>query len=310
MVVVMAWTTEQMGDCSGRRVVITGANSGIGFEAAKDLVARGATVTLACRDLDKAKAAAAGISGPGEARVRHLDLSDTQSVRDFAGECAPADGPIDGLIANAGVMACPFRLSTDGWELQMATNHLGHALLVGLLWPALAPAARVVMVSSLAARGGKLTASTTVDDLVQPANYVKQQVYNNTKQANLLFAEELDRRAKAAAKDVVVVAAHPGVSYSELFPRQMRDAGHGWLVPVMRPILKIVLQPTRAGATPLLRALVDPELKGGELIGPKHFGGSRGAPEHLEVFKTGTDPAVAAHLWQLTEEILGGPILS
>jgi NAD(P)-dependent dehydrogenase (short-subunit alcohol dehydrogenase family) len=305
----MAWKTDEMGDCTGRRVVITGANSGIGLEAAKDLVTRGATVTLACRDLDKAKAAAAGLSGPGEARVRHLDLADLQSVRDFAAECGPADGPLDGLIANAGVMACPFRLSTDGYELQMATNHIGHALLVGLLWEALAPAARVVLVSSLAARGGKLTAATTVDDLVQPTRYLKQQVYNNTKQANLLFAEELDRRAKAAGKDVVVVAAHPGVSYSELFPRQMRDAGHGWLVPILRPILWLVLQPTRAGALPLLRALTDKELKGGELIGPKHLGGSRGAPEHLEVFKTGTDPAVAAHLWQLTEQILEHPIL-
>jgi NAD(P)-dependent dehydrogenase (short-subunit alcohol dehydrogenase family) len=305
----MAWNTDQIGDCTGQRVVITGANSGIGLEAARELVARGATVTLACRDVAKGEAAAEGLKGPGTARVRLLDLADLQSVREFAAVCAAEDGPLSGLVANAGVMACPFRLSTDGYELQMATNHFGHALLVSLLWSSLAPAARVVVISSIAARGGKLSAATTEDDLVTPAPYNKQHVYSNTKQANLLFAQELQRRARAGGKDVTVITAHPGVSASELFPRQLRDSGLGWLVPVMRPVLAVVLQSSRAGAAPTLRALSDADLKGGELVGPRHFGQSRGAPELLEVFSTGSDPATAAHLWELTEQILGGPLI-
>lgn len=306
----MAWTVDLMGDCSGQRVVITGANSGIGLEAARELVARGATVTLACRDRVRAEAAAATLKGPGRAIVRRLDLADLTSVREFAAECAAADAPLTGLVANAGVMACPLRLSTDGYELQMATNHLGHALLVSLLWPSLAPAARVVPVSSLASRGGRLSTSTTEQDLVAPAPYDKQVVYSNTKQANLLFAQELQRRARAAGSDVLVIAAHPGVAATELFLRQMRDNGRGWVVPVLRPVLHVVLQSSLAGATPLLRALTDAGLRGGEFIGPRRLRGARGAPELLPVFPTGADPAVAAHLWDLTERILGAPILA
>jgi NAD(P)-dependent dehydrogenase (short-subunit alcohol dehydrogenase family) len=298
-----------MGDCTGRRILITGANSGIGREAARELVAKGASVVLACRDRARGAAAAAGMTGPGEATVRELDLADLGSVREVAAAVAGAGAPLDGLVANAGVMACPFRLSSDGYELQMATNHLGHALLVGLLWPALAPAARVVLVTSLAARGGRLSAATTRDDLVAPAPYSKQGVYSNTKQANLLFSQELHRRSRAAGSDVVVLAAHPGVSYSELFPRQLRDGGLGWLVPVLRPGMRIALQSSHAGGLPLLRALTDPALRGGEMVAPRHFHQVRGAPEVVPVFRTGSDPAAAAHLWELTEEILGTPLL-
>jgi protochlorophyllide reductase len=301
----VSWSTDQIGDCTGQNVVITGANSGVGLEAARELVARGAHVTMGCRSVEKGEQAASSFAGqgPGKATVRELDLARLASVREFAAACT-VDGPFTGFVANAGVMACPFTTSADGFELQMATNHLGHALLSSLLWPALAPAARVVIISSVAARRGKLSADTSRQDLVAPDPYDRQQVYSNTKQANLLFAQELNRRARSAGSDAVVVAAHPGVSYTELFPRQLRDTGFGWFVPIARPLLHVALQPAKAGAWPTLRALSDPQLHGGELIGPNRFNQVRGKPVVVDVFSTGADVKAAGTLWGLTEEIL------
>jgi NAD(P)-dependent dehydrogenase (short-subunit alcohol dehydrogenase family) len=299
----MGWSADQVGDLTGRTVVVTGANSGIGLDATRVLLAHGADVVLACRDLDRANAAAARLPGPGHALVRHLDLADLDSVRAFAEQTGEA---VTDLVANAGVMAGPARLTAQGFELQMGTNHLGHALLTSLLAERLGAAARprVVVVSSIAARGGRLAATTTREDLVAPATYRPQRVYSNTKQANLLFAQELSRRAAG----LTVVAVHPGVSATELFPRQLRDAGLGALVPVARPLLGLVLQPASAGALPTLRGLVDPDLRGGEFIGPRQLHQARGAPELLEVYPQGADRAAAARLWTLTEEILGTPL--
>jgi protochlorophyllide reductase len=304
----VSWSPDQIGDCTGQSVLITGANSGIGLETARELVARGAHVTMASRSVEKGKHAASTLGGPGKVTVRELDLAKLASVRDFAGACI-SDGPFTGYVANAGVMACPFATSADGYELQMATNHLGHALLTTLLWPALAPAGRVVIISSVAARRGKLSEETSREDLVAPDPYNRQQVYSNTKQANLLFAQELNRRAASAGSDAVVVTAHPGVSATELFPRQLRDTGFGWFVPIARPFLRIALQPARAGAWPTLRALSDQQLHGGELIGPNRFNQVRGKPVVVDLFTTGADVKAADRLWELTEEILDVKLL-
>jgi NAD(P)-dependent dehydrogenase (short-subunit alcohol dehydrogenase family) len=311
----MAWGTGAVGDWHGRRVVITGANSGIGLEAARVLVAHGATVVLACRDVVKGEAAAASITPggaggtTGRAVGAHLDLASFASIHRFAEASAAEGEPIDALVDNAGVMACPLAFTEDGLELQMGTNHFGHALLTSLLLPRLAAGARVVVVSSIAARGGNLTASTTAEDLTAPAPYRPQAVYANTKQANLLFAVELQRRLIASGNGTTVIAVHPGVSATELFLRQMRDSGKGYVVPLARPFMKLVFQSAAAGAWPTLRALSDPALGGGEFVGPRHLGQSRGRPEVLELYPQGADVATAANLWGLTESVLGTPIL-
>jgi NAD(P)-dependent dehydrogenase (short-subunit alcohol dehydrogenase family) len=310
-----AWQARSLAEQTGRTFVITGANSGIGLEAARDLVGRGGHVVLAVRDLEKGEQARAAITGEGakgSAEVRHLDLADLDSVAGFAkglSEQLEAEGRLlNALVCNAGVMGGPLLFTTQGYERQVGTNHLGHVALVSALWPALHSAGgRVVVVSSIAARGGKLSTESTRDDLVKPSPYASQKVYSNAKQANLLFAQELHRRVVAAGSPVSVVACHPGVSWTNLFARQMRDEGKGWIVPALVLVRPIVFQSATAGAQPTLRAL-DPSTPSGAFVGPKLLGQVRGRPELLEVFGTANDPAVAAHVWQLTEDILGVPL--
>ena len=145
------------------------------------------------------------------------------------------------------------------------------------------------------------------DDLVDPTPYDAQVVYANTKQANLLFAQELHRRAGAAGSSVAVVAAHPGVSNTNLFARQLRERGAGWLVPAADLAMSLVLPSASAGALPTLRAATDPDVPSGAFVGPTLFGQVRGRPELIDVYPTGSDPATAARLWELTEELVGSP---
>jgi NAD(P)-dependent dehydrogenase (short-subunit alcohol dehydrogenase family) len=309
------WQARQLAEQTGRTFVITGANSGVGLETARDLVGRGGHVVLAVRDADKGERARAEITAggvSGSAEVRQLDLADLDSVTAFAKgltEQLDTDSRLlNALVCNAGVMGGPLLYTAQGFERQMGTNHLGHAALVTALWPALQSAGgRVVMVSSIAARGGSLSASTTREDLVAPSPYRSTKVYSNTKQANLLFAQELHRRASLAGSPVSSVAAHPGVSWTNLFPRQMQEEGRGWLVPAARLARPLIFQSAEAGALPTLRAL-HPSTPSGAFVGPKLFAQMRGKPELLDVYSTGSDPAVAARLWQLTEEILGTPL--
>ena len=304
----MTWHPRQLAQQTGRTFVITGANSGIGREAARDLVSRGAHVVLAVRDVAKGEQARAGFTGPGTSSVLELDLADLDSVDAFAKRLADAHADVHALVCNAGVMGGPFSVTPQGFERQMGTNHLGHAALVAALWPQLHSAGgRVVLVSSIAARAGRLTASTTRDQLVAPSPYVGQVVYSSTKQANLLFAQELHRRAVAAGSPVGAVACHPGVSDTELFLRQLRDNRLGLLAPLAKGVMKVALQSAEAGALPILRAL-DHSTPSGAFVGPASLGQVRGRPELLGVFASGADPAVAAHLWQLTEQVLGRPL--
>jgi NAD(P)-dependent dehydrogenase (short-subunit alcohol dehydrogenase family) len=304
----MTWHPRQLAQQTGRTFVITGANSGIGLAAAADLVGRGATVVLAVRDMAKGEQARASMTGPGSAVVLELDLADLDSVDAFAKLLLDQYTGLSALVCNAGVMGGPLQLTPQGFERQMGTNHLGHAALVSRVWPLLhAAGGRVVVVASIAARAGRLTADTTRDELVAPSPYASQQVYANTKQANLLFAQELHRRAARAGSPVGAVACHPGVPDTELFARTLREKGLGMLVPVAKGLSKVALQSASAGALPTLRA-IDHSTPSGAFVGPAALGQVRGRPELLEVYSTGRDTAAAGRLWELTEDILGSPL--
>jgi NAD(P)-dependent dehydrogenase (short-subunit alcohol dehydrogenase family) len=304
----MSWHPRQLGKQTGRTFVVTGANSGIGLEAARDLVGRGAQVVLAVRDTAKGERAAARLAGPGSTSVVALDLSDLDQLADCAATLLDRQDNLSALICNAGVMGGPFLLSPQGFERQMATNHLGHAALVAALWPLLhASAARVVLVSSTEARDGRLSPQTTREQLLNPAPYDGRQVYRNTKQANLLFAQELHRRCRNARSPVSAVAAHPGASATNLFARQLERAGRGRLAPVSKLVTAVLLQSAAAGARSTLRAL-DPSTPSGAFVGPARFAQHRGRPELLDVYASAKDAATAARLWELTEHALGRPL--
>ena len=304
----MRWHPRQLGQQTGRTFVVTGANSGIGLEAARDLVGRGAHVVLAVRDSAKGEQAAAPLAGPGSTSVVELDLADLDQVAGCAKTLLDRHDTLSALICNAGVMGGPLVRTPQGFERQMATNHLGHAALVAALWPLLdASASRVVVVSSTEARGGQLSPQATREQLLDPAPYDGRQVYRNTKQANLLFAQELHRRCARAGSPVSVVAVHPGASATNLFARQLEQAGRGRLASVSKVATAVLLQSAAAGAQSTLRAL-DPGTPSGAFVGPARFAQLRGRPELLDVYASAKEPATAARLWQLTEQVLDKPL--
>ena len=304
----MSRRRRQLGQETGRTFVVTGANSGIGLEVARALVARGGDVVLAVRDPAAGEKAAARLDGSGSTSVVELDLSDLDQVAICTATLLDRHANVGALICNAGVMGGPYLLSPQGFERQMATNHLGHAALVAGLWPLLeASAARVVLVSSTEARGGQLSPRTTREQLLNPEPYDGRQVYRNTKQANLLFAQHLHRRCSKAGSPVSAVAVHPGASATSLFANELERAGHGLLAPVSKVVTAVLLQSAAAGALSTLRAL-DHGTPSGAFVGPARFGQMRGPPELLDVYASASDPATAARLWELTEEVLGKPL--
>lgn len=306
----MTWEARQLEPQTGRTFVVTGGNSGVGLETARALAQRNANVVLAVRDTAKGEAAREDIchAGRGSVSVVPLDLADLDSVGEAAKTIAKAHPDLHGLVANAGIMGGPFGTTAQGVERQFGTNHLGHAALVSALWPQLRSAAgRVVLVTSLAARGGRLSPTTTVEQVTAPSPYLQHAVYANSKQANLLFAQELHRRAAAAGVPVSVVAAHPGISASNLFLRQLEERRLGFLRRPAELGLRLAFQSSAAGALPVLRAL-DPSTPSGAFVAPGTLGQTRGGAELVDVFATGRDQATASRLWTLTEELLGAPL--
>ncbi len=294
------WTTKQIPDQTGRRAVVTGANSGLGIVVATELARSGAEVILACRDAGRGAAAVEEIcSGlPGAAvESRQLDLADLGSVRVFAGRLAAEARPVDLLINNAGVMAPPRRLSADGFELQFATNHLGHFALTGLLLERLlaAPAGRVVSVSSVLHKSGRID----FEDLQGDEHYGRWRAYSQSKLANLLFAFELDRRARAAGGRLTSVAAHPGYANTNL------QAGSGGPIAKLLALANpLFAQSAAAGALPLLCAATT-GVEGGSYLGPDGPGERRGHPRLVAASAAAHDEASAQRLWTVSEQLTG-----
>lgn len=299
------WTAADVPDQSGRVAVITGANSGIGLEAAKVLVGRGATVVLACRNPQRAAEAEAEIRADhadGDTVVTVLDVASLDSVRDGAEVILGEHDRLDLLVDNAGIMAVPEQRSADGFELQLATNHLGHFALTGLLMERLlsTDGARVVCVSSQAHRFG----SMDFDDLNWERGYKSWGAYGRSKLANLLFVYELQRRLENHGADTIAVAAHPGFSRTEL---QRREPGSlmDKLERLTRPVLGLVSQDAAVGALPILRAATDPDVAGGDYYGPSGFGEQAGPPVKVESSRASHDQTDASRLWTVSEELTG-----
>jgi NAD(P)-dependent dehydrogenase (short-subunit alcohol dehydrogenase family) len=298
------WTADDMPDLSGKTVIVTGGNSGIGYEAALQFARKKARTILACRSLDKAGAAAAQIvaSNPGATvEVMELDLSSLASVRSFADAFHQSHQSIDVLVNNAGVMALPYRKTADGFEMQFGTNHLGHFALTGLLLDALLAAggARVVTVSSGAHRMGRIR----FDDLQWERSYYKWFAYGQSKLANLLFNFELQVRADRAGAKLIAVACHPGYAATNLQSAGPRMRGSSGMESLWGTMNGMFAQSAAMGALPTLYAATSAEVNGGDYIGPDGLGEMWGHPAKVKSSAAAKDPAVAARLWEISEQL-------
>jgi NAD(P)-dependent dehydrogenase (short-subunit alcohol dehydrogenase family) len=298
------WTTSDIPDQSGRTAVVTGANSGLGFITARELARHGARVVMTARDPARGADALRRLHEDvpdADVELRELDLADLASVRSFAAELTASNPTLDLLINNAGVMAIPRRETTDGFEMQFGTNHLGHFALTGLLLPTLVDVAgaRIVTVSSNAHKTGKIR----FDDLQREQSYSRWPTYSQSKLANLLFAFELQRRLSAIDAPAISLAAHPGTASTNLVAPGAE--GSRLKERVMRLGVRIIGQSDEQGALPQLYAATAPDVHGGEYYGPSGFGESRGYPKRVTSTSTSRDPELAARLWSISQDLTG-----
>lgn len=300
----MPWTLDDLPALENKRILITGGNSGIGFDTAKACAERGAEVVLACRNQGKAKDAADKIRAVvPEATVitMTLDLSSQKSVRAFAKLFLAEYKSLDVLVNNAGIMMPPYELTEDGFESQFAVNHLGHFTLTGLLLPALeaAPRARIVNISSLAHRFGDMDLDNPMFEGGQ--GYSRTRAYGRSKLANLLFTLELKKRLAERGSTVIPVTAHPGLAATNL----SRYLETYFFVRWAMPLVQCFIQSADMGALPSLRALGDPGVKSGDYFGPDGFRQQRGYPRRVGSSKASRDPQIANRLWTLSENLTG-----
>jgi NAD(P)-dependent dehydrogenase (short-subunit alcohol dehydrogenase family) len=294
------WTTDDIPDQTGRIAVITGANTGLGYETARALAEHGAHVVLAVRNLDKGKDAAARITAASpraDVALQELDLTSLDSIRAAARQLRSDHDRIDLLINNAGVMYTPKSTTKDGFELQFGTNHLGHFALTGLLLDRLLPVAgsRIVTVSSI---GHRIRADIHFDDLQWEHSYNRVSAYGQAKLANLLFTYELQRRL-ALHGTTIAAAAHPGGSNTEL----MRNLPP--LVARVSAVIEPLFQDPAMGALPSLRAATDPAVVGGQYFGPDGFAQTRGYPKVVASSRKSHDVDRQRRLWAVSEELTG-----
>lgn len=295
------WTTSDIPDQTGRVAVITGANTGLGYETALALAEHGAHVVLAVRNLDKGKDAGARIAAAApnaDVALQELDLTSLESIHAAAGQLRAAHDRIDLLINNAGVMWTPKGTTKDGFELQFGTNHLGHFALTGLLLDRILPVAgsRVVTVSSI---GHRILADIHFDDLQWERRYNRVAAYGQAKLANLLFTYELQRRL-APNGTTIAAAAHPGGSQTELSRNLPPLLGR-----VFTLVEPLVAQDAATGALPQLRAATDPGVLGGQYYGPDGFGETQGHPKVVASSAKSHDVDVQRRLWAVSEELTG-----
>ena len=298
------WSAADIGDLTGRVALVTGANSGIGYETARALAEHGAHVIMACRDDEKARRARDKLESELERsslELLHLNLADLVSVRRAADEVLAEHARLDLLVNNAGVMGTPYRQTADGFELQMATNHLGHFALTGLLLDRIVTTARsrIVTVSSHLHRMGQLR----LDDVAGTAFRSTWVAYGTSKLANLLFVAELSRRLQAAGLPTLALAAHPGWTRSNL-------AGSGAALGNSRVRRKlgrlagsVLGQSAAGGALPVLCAATSSSVSQGEYVGPAHLFGLYGPPKLARPSRHARDPQSAAALWEASEEL-------
>jgi NAD(P)-dependent dehydrogenase (short-subunit alcohol dehydrogenase family) len=297
------WTAEDIPDQRGRTVVITGANSGIGLEAAKVLAAHGARVVLAGRDRGRTVRAAEEVSAAAageQAETAELDLASLESVRAAAADIRARFPRLDLLINNAGIMFTPHGLTKDGFELQFGTNHLGHFALTGLLLPALleVPGSRVVTVSSNGHRGGRIN----FDDLMRTRHYSRYTAYGQSKLANLMFTYELQRRLSAAGAQTIATAAHPGTARTQL-TRHMSPLAGASMSDRFRALNSWWVQDAAKGALPTLRAATDPAATGGAYYGPDGLLQLTGYPVLVRSSLRSQNAEAQRRLWAESEKL-------
>lgn len=297
------WTTTQIADLHGYTALVTGANSGLGRETTRALAAKGAHVVMACRNLEKGRAAKSALeeSLPGASlELMQLDLASLSGVRDFAERFQAQHRQLHLLFNNAGVMALPYRKTPDGFEWQFGTNHLGHFALTGLVLPTLlaTPKSRVITTSSTMQMAGKIE----FDNLNSERSYSRWSAYGRSKLANALFAFELQRRLKQVGAETISLSAHPGYATTNLQTTSVTEAAtaiEGWMYSLFRG------QSAAMGALPQLYAATEPSLSGGEYIGPDGFLGMTGYPKKVLAVKRAYDEHVAAQLWKVSVEMTG-----
>ncbi|MFW5949627.1 MAG: oxidoreductase [Halolamina sp.] len=305
----MSWDTSSMPDQSGRTVVVTGANSGLGYEGSNAFVAKGADVVMACRSLDRGREAAAAISDAVTAdeaslTVMELDLGDLDSIASFADSFSARFDDLHVLCNNAGVMAVPRGETADGFERQFGVNHLGHFALTGHLLDDLrgtSGESRVVTQSS----GVHEQGSIRFDDLQFEQSYDEWAAYAQSKLANLLFAYELDRRLDAAGADVVSVGCHPGYAATNLQKRGPQESGSTLRLFAMRAANTVLGQSAARGALPMLYAATAAGIEGGAYVAPGGFMNMRGAPQVQQSSAASYDEDDAERLWAISADLTG-----
>ncbi|TDD56852.1 SDR family NAD(P)-dependent oxidoreductase [Kribbella antibiotica] len=297
------WTERDIPDQTGRTILITGANSGLGLRSAVVLAGKGARVLLGCRSPERGQQALAEVNSP-YAELVALDLADLTSVRAAADSVRERSGDrLDVLMNNAGITGVPFGRTADGFESQFGTNHLGHAALTWLLMPALRNGtdARVVTVASIAHRGRGLDLD---DPNFERRTYRAHLGYAQAKRANLVFALELDRRLRAAGLPIRSVAAHPGMTNTELFPNALKSRG-ALAVKASRVINALITQPLAPGTLPQLYAATSPDVQGGGYYGPAGPLEIRGKVAPAKPTAKAADETTGRRLWELTAELTG-----